>query len=347
MLILFIISPSLQAADKQGKLAAYPQVSYADETGFTAGGILLYRAVVDSLKDLYNSLQLQVKLSEKKQLETELAPQYHSLPWSYTGLIKYRNWPSLFYGIGNHIDPDSAEKYTSRNIRLELEVQYHLSQSIILGPILEFVHFSMVKTDPQGLLAAGQIPGSENYRLLGTGFTIIREARDRITFPLQGSYWQFTVKSFPSRLGSDFNFSRIRGDIRFYRNISPRHVFATQLIAQYTRGTVPFENLSRLGEELRAYDRELYQDNHLLAAKLEYRTFPFSYKLLNRLGFVAFLELGEIAGELPEFSTAFLRCSYGGGVRISLFPQERFNLRADVGFCRNSTSLTIGAGEIF
>lgn len=347
MLILFTVFPLLQAKDNHRKLAAYPQASYADETGFTVGGIILYRAVVDSVKDLNNALQLQVKLSEKKQLEIELAPQYHSLPWSYTGLIKYRYWPSLFYGIGNHIDPDTAEKYTSRNMRLELEAQYHISNYIILGPIWEFVNSAMVKTEPQGLLTSGQIPGSDDYLLLGTGFTIIHDKRDRITFPLQGSYWQFTVKSFPALLGSDFDFSRMRGDIRCYRNISPRHVFATQLIAQFTRGTAPFESLSRLGEELRAYDRELYQDNHLLAAKLEYRTFPFSYKLLNRLGFVTFLELGEIARELNEFSTAYLRCSYGGGLRISLFPQERFNLRADVGFCRNSTSITIGAGEIF
>ena len=89
----------------QAELAAYPQLSYSDATGFIFGGIALYQYYSDQITDPFfrNKLQLQAVYTERKQFEFNFVPEFYREGGRtrLAGEFKLRNWPSDFSGIGS------------------------------------------------------------------------------------------------------------------------------------------------------------------------------------------------------------------------------------------------------
>jgi hypothetical protein len=122
-------------------------------------------------------------------------------------------------------------------------------------------------------------------------------------------------------------------------------VLAYQAIARATTGDPPFQLLPAIGGQnlLRGVYDGRYRDRYALAGQAEYRA-----HLWWRFGAVAFLGAGQVARRGGDFRIDGLHPTGGGGLRFTLDPRERMNLRVDYGMGQGGTSgLYITVGEAF
>lgn len=134
----------------------------------------------------------------------------------------------------------------------------------------------------------------------------------------------------------------------------PTDVIAIGGHINWTEGDLPFWALPSLGgsQTLRGYIANRFTDKALWHASAEYRfwVFPRGFALndsirVERLGLALFYDVGTVAPELNELTSAKTHDSYGLSFRFTL---ERLALfRADVGFSTEGTNVVVGFGNSF
>ena len=194
-------------------------------------------------------------------------------------------------------------------------------------------------------LASGVVPGSNGGYASGAGINLTWDSRDSNVYPSMGSYHQLTASSYGQALGSDYNFNSYVIDLRHYMQVFGSHVIAFQGVSCINTGRPSFQHMnevSSLGKYLRGYTRTLYVDRNALAFQAEYRM-PFR----GRLGLVAFAGFGQVAEKLSNSPIEEFKPSAGMGVRFALIPDQKVNLRIDMGFGKDDGSLDISLMEMF
>ena len=152
---------------------------------------------------------------------------------------------------------------------------------------------------------------------------------------------------FSDILGSDYNYSESKIDLRAYLTSSPVSVLALQSDLVTHDGNTPFYNYPELSARLRAFDGKRFIDALRISQRIENRVFPFSGNFSRRLGFVLFAEVGQVAEDIQSLALKDLHYSFGGGLRFSILPDEKLNLRADFGFWGDDMNFIINAREVF
>jgi len=353
LFLVIIISINLSSADEKAnstQFSAYPHISYSNNTGFIFGGLGLIRYYPKNISDpqLRNLHKLYIAFTEKKQFEIELEQEFnlHDGKTRIISRFAYKDWPSEFYGIGKnyYTDPDN---YTLTKFSIYSEFNRKITDTFYLGLIADLDNTNILEIEENCSLQQCNIPGNEKYSILGLGFTFSFDRRNSTVFPTKGNFQQFKFVHFESSLGSDFDFTKSYLDLRYYTSISESHIFAFQTLLEHTLNTAPFLELAKLGDEIRAFGSARFIDNNLIVSRMEYRQFPFKTEFMKRLGFVLFAEAGQVSNSIKEFEFKEIKFCYGTGFRFSIFPDERINLRIDLGIYKNETGISIELGEAF
>jgi len=355
LIILLIFSKALDCDETfktKYEFTGFPQVAYTEETGIIGGGITFFRFYnPDKFPDIpKNSITFSARYSQKKQFYALLEPNvyFQDGKQQLTLSLNYKNWPSTFYGIGNHSSENDAEDYTAEEIDLTIKWRKKIWQNWSSALLYEYDYFLTKKTEETGLLNSKDIHGSSGKNIVsGFGFGFICDSRDNENFPSQGNLNNLEIFYFHHKLGSEFDFVRTLIDLRHYHRLAPKHILAFQGVFSYLFADPPFYKLIKLDDYLRAMTTDLFIDKGISAVRMEYRFFPFSAKFLNRFGFVLFLESGQVAKELQAYAINEFKISYGLGFRFSLFTDDIFNLRFDIGFGEGLTNFQASGGESF
>lgn len=331
----------------KSEFAVFPQFAYSQETGFWGGLITYYRYELLPDTGQKNHLDLLTMYTQKKQLQIRFIPKFH-----FTNLnsdlklnATFMKWPSEFYGIDNSNSQAERFKFTPEISELEIDWIYYLSSLMKLHCYSDILHSVIIKREEPLLMK--DVPGNEKYFISGLGLGISYDGRDAEDFPTQGIFTHCKLLSYRSWLGSDYDYEEITIDVREYLRLSNLHVLAFQQFFSYKSDQSPFYKLFKLGEYVRSYNDELFLNNHGLVFRAEYRFFPFKGKIGKRLGFATFIDLGQGMQRLQELNFSDWRCSYGIGLRISIFVKDRFNLRFDYGSCKADSAFEISGGETF
>ncbi len=318
--------------DAESEWLLLPRLSFTPETGFLFGayGQFVYRAQPDLR---YSNISAGAAYSTKDQFEVFLSPSWYLAEDSYhlAGEILYRNMSNEFFGIGNDTRQEDSERYTERSLDLRLDAQRTLFDDLRGGIRVEYNSSSLLETEDEGLLATGELPGTNDPTVVGLGLLASWDSRDNIFFPTTGAFSSQASSIYDSSFGSDLDFVRGTLDIRHYFRIDSSTVFAFRILGDMIDGGPPFSRLAQLGGEylLRGYFKGRYRDRNLLALQIEYR-FPIWW----RFGGVAFASVGEVAGRLKDFRIRDSRFAAGVGMRIKLL-DSGFHGRIDIGYGRN------------
>ncbi|MDP8269210.1 MAG: BamA/TamA family outer membrane protein [Candidatus Tenebribacter davisii] len=348
IIVLFSLIIPLEA---KFNIAAYPQFSYSEETGFLAGMISYSRFQFNDFpKEIpKQKLTVQAVYTSKKQLSLMFEPFLFTKNgvYEFETEFTYKYFPSEFYDIGNNDFNAESEKYTSQRFSIDLIVKRKIKNAWYLLGFAELYRSNLKKIQEDGILQEQLVPGSEPFSIIGLGSGLMYDTRNSATYPTKGELIKLEFNGYNDLFGSDYNYIQFQFVASKYFSIAENQVFAISSNVTFTDDIAPFQKLPQLGDKLRAYPDEIFINNKLYSLHTEYRVFPFSSKILNRLGFVLFFETGEVASEVRNFSTNNLHCSYGGGFRFSVFTDERFNLRFDIGLCNDHRSFEISGGEAF
>jgi outer membrane protein assembly factor BamA len=359
-LLLFLYNTTLSAPlpeegneqdtveQKRKGLIFFPILFYTPETKIAAGGLVNYyfRESKSKITSRPSSIMPSVIYTQNKQILAELSTYLY---WkdekyyveSYAAYIKF---PDKFYGIGNNTSEDDEEDYTPRFVRFKINFQKRIRPGLYLGMKYELERSKLTEVEEDGLLAKGDILGSDGGIASGGGLLASWDTRNSVYCPSRGGFHQLSATFFKSALGSDFDFNRYTFDFRQYLPLFSSHVLAFQCYLNTITGDPPFQMLSLLGgaRMMRGYYEGRYRDKNMIVFQADYRM-----PVWKRFGMVGFAGLGDVADKVSDFLLSDFKYSFGCGIRYQLSPEEKINLRLDFGFGEGSSGIYITLKEAF
>lgn len=257
---------------------------------------------------------------------------------------KMEKYPDKFFGIGNDTMDENRESFTSKSFSMSFSLLKKLGRSLKVGLQYSFSHSDVGGWETSRQLAVKPILGSRGGLIAGPSFLLDLDTRDNVFYPSRGEFFEMSYSFLDRSVGSDFDFSLLRLNLRKYLPLFSSHVLAFQSLIQLESGEVPFYCLSQLGGQniLRGYYQGRFRDKNLAVLQAEYRL-----PILWKLGGVAFANVGQVADRLGHFAFGSLRYTLGAGLRYLFDKKEKIQIRADIGFSRDSTGFYFSIFEAF
>ena len=332
----------------QTGLFPLPIIYYTPETG-VAGGVAvlyLYRSPEAPVTNRPTSATGNIIYTAKKQIVFSVSGDMYFEDNKYRLLtdVTFQKFPNKFYGVGNFTSSDLEESYTPQVFSVRVVGYTHVYSRFNAGPLLRYEYVSVQETEPLGVLRAGTIAGSRGGTAAGLGFAMNWDSRDNTFATLSGSLQQVTTLFYRGMFGSDYSYTDIQIDSRNFFEVAPGQVLAIQAAAELTDGAVPFQSLAKFGGQniLRGYFEGRYRDRQGVAFQAEYRI-----PLWWRFGLVGFVGVAQVSPMINEFALNRFWFAGGLGIRFLLNPDDRINLRLDLGYGNNSSGTYITVTEAF
>lgn len=352
------------ARSRNGSFMVLPIITYSPETSLRIGVISIYffrgknapeGTQLSTIKVPFNyTLNNQIKA--RMSYEIFLNDNKHI----FKGVVEWIKFPLLFWGIGNNTPESNEEIYTTRTMTVDFNYLAKVKNHYFLGVRYIRQDSKITEVEEDGLLnQEGLIPGNEGALTSGVGLIARFDKRDNIFNATTGPYVQVNLTTYQSWLGSEFEFTKLRFDLRHYiQTFQKRHVLAFNVVAEHNWGDPTFETLALLGGEqiMRGHYLGRFRDNTMLAGQMEYRL-PLGRKFWiderekppfwERWGVVGFVGIGNVAPSVSNWGFDHLKSSWGFGFRYAAKSKERLNIRIDFGFGTQNPGFYLNIRESF
>ncbi|OJJ14033.1 hypothetical protein BKI52_44410 [marine bacterium AO1-C] len=335
----------------QRSFAIVPVVGVSPETGFTVAtlGVLNFKTGKDYQKSRLSNVMPFASLSFTGQIAFGTFYRVFSGNdrYLFQGRLIYNIGNAVYYGIGNDLPESNKENSTNQTISMATRVFRRLDKNLFFGLQYQYVHFTSLERESGGLLETSQVAGYDGSVVSGLGAAILYDNRENILNPQKGLYAEMSGYRFNKGAIGEYEFTSLQLDIRkYFQPFSDLpHTLAIQGFASFVIGDPPYSQLSALGGPtiMRGYVRGRYREKHHLAMQAEYR-FP----VWRKFGMAVFGGLGDVHNKVMNFNSTDLKGSYGVGLRFSILPKDRVNLRLDYGRGSDGSSgIYLGIGEAF
>jgi len=333
---------------EKSRIIFSPIVYYTPETRFAYGaaGSYIFRLSKDRPNDRPSSLSPIAVYTQEKQFYAQMKSLVYLKNERYQIELnlKLQDYPDKFFGIGNDNTLEDKESYTSRSVSAMFTILRKVKEGLHLGVQYHYARWNISEFKPGGLLENQDIPGNREGTIAGLGFMLNLDTRDNIFAPTRGEWIEFGARFYNEILGSDFNYSNFKLNIRKYVPVFSSHIVAAQLILQEQGGTVPFTEMARIGGSylMRGYYDGRFRDQKMAVLQLEYRV-----PLFWRLGVVAFAGVGNVAGTWGEMDLSGMKRSLGFGFRYLFDRKEKIYVRMDFGFGHDENGFYLSIFEAF
>ncbi len=326
---------------------AAPIIFYSPESNLALGalGILSFR-FSDSLNSKpskievygYYTLNTQYSFSSKPEIYYDDDKYYISAYLNYSKVI------DKFYSAGNNTAEIDNPNYEARSSLALIKFQRQISHNLNAGVVYEIRNYNVVDVRENPYLQSGMVYGGGGGLTSGLGFVVSYDSRNNIFYPASGGFYELSSTFFTREIGSDFGYTKTIIDLRRFQKISGNQILAFQMFYNFISGSSPFYDVPPLGGEniMRGYFTGRYRDRHYFATQIEYRI-----RVWWRFGLVGFIGMGDVASSLSKFEMTKFKFSYGLGVRFRIDEIELIDLRADVGFGKNTSGIYFSLNQAF
>lgn len=331
-------------------IAGYPFAAYSHETRIMGGAFAFVKHDLHAATDLSKhslSLLSNTIYTQNKQFMIVLMPEYENDGFRVGSDLFLFNWPEKYYGIGNSTNKDVSESYVSKSYTANTTVSKSFNNNVGISLRSSLGQQAYRKIVPGGMLESDPSINLDKVVISGIGYSIDYETAEKGYSPTKGIRLEIRQMFYDEALGSDVDFVESRYDARAYVPLQENHVLAFQSDMSVNTGDVPWSSFPELGNRLRAYDSKRFTDKVRISQRVEQRIFPFSGKALERLGFVTFAETGQVSPAVEDIRIADWHWSVGAGLRFTMLPKEKLNLRIDFGFGDDSFNFIVNAREVF
>lgn len=335
--------------DKKG-FFIMPLLYFTPDTRWAAGAAGVYYFSLEDEKSIDNSrlsyAQFLTDYTQNEQLDVWgiwniFTPDEDYL---FKGEARFRNFPDRFYGIGNASPEEAMERYSYDYLSFKALFMKRIHGRWFAGIDYHLEREYNFDLSDDGRLRQGDIVGYRGGVGSGLGVVSTYDSRDNVINAIKGQLVEFSTFFYRDLWGSDFQFTQINAEHRFYHQIKGRHVLATQSRLAFNLGDVPFLDMNTAGGDdiLRGYAMNRYRDRHFWGAQTEYR-FP----IWKRLGGVGFAGVGDVFAHERDLRWDRLKYSYGLGLRLTVNPNERLNIRFDYAWGRDASTFYFMVTEAF
>lgn len=336
----------------KAQFMGYPTLAYAPETSWEFGisGLYVYYAGRDTTNRLSEISGFTfITLERQYGLWLDNALYSKGNKWFVLGKTRFQSYPLLYHGIGADSPEEHLALVTAVSTQMRQRVLRKLYKNLYLGAEFDYQRMSEVDFIPAVLHPFERPHGHEGSANLGLGMGLIFDNRHNVLNVRHGIYSELAFLHSTQALGSDYNFTSVFSDNRFFYPVNKRDVLAFHAVGQFNSGQVPFNQLALMGGEsiMRGYYYGRYRDNNLVAAQVEYRMLPLPFKFTKRWGAAGFIGTGTVFNNAVDLRLNQFVLSGGGGIRFLLFPKKDIFTRFDVAFTREGPGFYIYVGESF
>jgi len=326
---------------------AYPVIFYSPESNFAFGalGIMSFR-----LSNNLNSKPSKIEVYGYYTLNTQYS--FSSKPEIYFDddkfyLSSYLNYSKVidkYYSIGNNTEEIDNPEYEARSSLALIKFQRQISHNLNAGIVYEIRNYNVVDVRENPYLQSAMINGRGGGLTSGLGFVVSYDSRNNIFYPESGGFYELSSTFFSREIGSDFGYTKTIIDLRRFQKISGNQILAFQMFYNFITGSSPFYDVPPLGGEniMRGYFTGRYRDRHYFATQIEYRI-----RVWWRFGLVGFIGMGDVANSPTKFEMTKFKFSYGLGIRFRIDEIELIDLRADIGFGKNTSGIYFSLNQAF
>lgn len=176
------------------------------------------------------------------------------------------------------------------------------------------------------------------------GVKVLIEGRDNRLNGKSGYFIDASFRVFDDAIGSEYNYTFFKADLRYYITPNKNLTIASQLRTESKNGDVPVQSLALMGGDysMRGIYRGRFRDNVAVDMQTELR-FPVFWIL----GATVFGGLGQVAPEYGALQMNQFHYVYGAGLRLKVDSKHDVNLRFDIGFSEDQTIFIMNFAEVF
>lgn len=181
---------------------------------------------------------------------------------------------------------------------------------------------------------------TDDVRAAGIGLTVEYDSRDLPINTYSGRYLKIDALFNDEVIGSNETYQSYDLGFKSFHEMTDSVVLAWEALGCQRKGTVPLWDSCRI--KLRGFSATDYLGKASYSVQAEFR-----WRLSRRWGVVAFGGAGEVAQSFSGFRDRASIPSYGAGVRFSVLPAKRINIRLDYAKSRDSDAIHFSVGETF
>lgn len=330
------------------KWIGYPILAYSPETSVEIGAaaVLVFYANQDTSNRLSEVSGFSFfTLQGQYGANFEHALYSNKNKWFALGKLKFQSYPLAYYGIGPNISGESLGLANANYLLIRERALRKIKGDLYFGLEIDYVNLSNVTFDwNNGYQQNRPIIGEKGYSNLGLGLGVVYDTRHNVLNVRKGFLSELGYIAYEPVWSSTNTLRTIFIDNRVFLNVTKRNVLAFQAIGQFSKGEVPFNQLSMIGGEMmmRGYYLGKYRDKNMIGFQAEHRWLPFPFS--KRFGGAAFAGVGSVS---PNLNFNKFLWNAGGGLRFLIFPKRDIFTRFDVGLNPDGYGFYLFIGEAF
>lgn len=260
--------------------------------------------------------------------------------------IAYVYYPLRYFGVGNTTSIRRERTLNTGSFQFSTSFLYNLWKKWYVGPLYDYYNYDKVA-----------FAGDDVWRSInlltdyfnsgvqsGLGMKILLEGRDNRLNAKKGWFIEGRYQWYDQALGSEYNYTYLRADARYYVTPKWNTTIATRIKTEAKNGRVPIQSLAFLGgsRSLRGIYYGRYRDNVSVSLETELR-FPIYWIF----GATVFGGIGQVGPEYETIRLDAFHPSYGAGLRLKVDSENDINLRFDIGFSPGQTIFMVNFAEAF
>lgn len=334
-------------ATKKRKFLLAPEAGRSPLTGFYTGiyYLQLFRLKGDTDSRTSN-IETYGTLTERQQYYLTLNNTilFDKEKYFWRGNTYLSKFNEYFYGLGNNIDVHKSDPINYNYFNTLQRVTRNIFPHAHAGLQAQFNKTYNLTYNVGSLLDQSAAIGKGGSQNIGAGALFLYDSRDHVIYTRTGTYLDVSAMFFAKAFGSQYPFTNMIIDFRKFIKFYKNDVLCFQTLINYNWGNVPFRQLALMGGDImmRGYYPGIYRDNFMMAQQVELRI-PV-YKIF---GVVLFAAVAEVQHTIQAFNWQDIKYTYGVGLRIMFIKHERINVGGDLGFSKNTKTLSLGSGESF
>jgi len=327
-----------------------PLLYYTPDTRAAAGLVGVYYFNTGKSDSLHKTRLSYTKLlgdyTQNKQLDFWSSWNIFTNEEKYLfkGEFRFRNFPDKFYGIGNASETGALEKYAYDLFKFKLLAMKQVAKKLFIGLDYQYENEYNFSLQAGGELEKGEITGYKGGVGSALGAVVTYDTRDNVVSAYSGHLLEFSSYLNSSYLGGSFNYINLNFELGKYWEVQKNKVLALNFIINSNFGAVPFLDMGKVGGDgmIRGYASNRFRDHHFIGTQVEYR-FPVFW----RFGMVVFTGIGDVFNHPSDLKLSTMKYTVGAGIRFSINPKERLNVRFDYGLGRKSNAFYLMLTEAF
>ncbi len=181
---------------------------------------------------------------------------------------------------------------------------------------------------------------TDDSSVVGIGLRFEYDSRDLPINTYKGVHFEASGLFNDEAVGSDDTYQAYSAKFRSYHQVKDELILAWEVQSCRRSGSLPLWDACRI--PLRGFAAFDYLGKVSITGQASLR-----WNFSRRWGVVGFAGAGNVSDSYTTLSEDRSIPSYGAGIRFSVLPAKRVNLRVDYAWSRDDNAVHIGVGEYF